>query len=247
MKQEILETKLPEMYCQHCGTSRADGRYCPECGGALELPPLAEVGIQQAQLERPEPALATMLEPREMQSPAPVVAAPLYAGAAVGSGAHPIAAPLNNATNVTVNVSGPQIVYQDKTGHGILLRAAWFLFIGWWVGQIWLGLAWLLNLTIIGLPLGLAMINKLPKIMTLKSQQAQLDLSTNADGTYTLTRKHVDQKPFWMRALYFVLVGWWASLLWAEVAWLFCLFIVTIPVGFIMFNKMPAVTTLARY
>jgi uncharacterized membrane protein YccF (DUF307 family) len=119
--------------------------------------------------------------------------------------------------------------------------------LGWWIGQFWLGLAWLLNVTIIGLPVALATINKLPKMMTLKSQQVQLELGTNAAGTYTLTRKHIDQHPFWMRALYFVFVGWWASLLWAEVALLMCVFIVTMPIGFVMFNKMPAVTTLARY
>jgi uncharacterized membrane protein YccF (DUF307 family) len=235
------------MYCQFCKSNRGEGRFCPVCGAALETSPLAELGVQAAQFDGREPALATMLAPTETRAPAPFVAAPVYAGPAVGSGAHPLAAPLNNATNVTVNVSGPQIIYQDKTDHGIFLRAAWFLCIGWWAGQIWLGLAWLLNLTIIGLPVGLAMINKLPKVMTLKSQQAQLDLSTNADGSYTLTRKHIDQRPFWMRALYFVCIGWWASLLWAEVAWVCCLFIVTIPVGFMMFNKMPAVTTLARY
>lgn len=234
------------MYCRQCESAREEGRFCPVCGGALEESPLAAVGTQQELLDRPAPTLTAMLAPSETHLPAPAATAPAYPGAAA-SGAHPIAAPLNNATNVTVNVSGPQIIYQDKTGHGLILRAAWFLFFGWWIGQIWLALAWVLNLTIIGLPLGLAMINKLPKVMTLKSQQAQLELGTNADGTYTLTRKHIDQVPFWMRAVYFVLIGWWASLLWAEVAWLMCVFIVTIPVGFIMFNKMPAVTTLARY
>jgi uncharacterized membrane protein YccF (DUF307 family) len=235
------------VYCRQCGSPREAGRFCPDCGGVLEESPLAGLRTQSGPFDNSASALVATLPQSELQATMPVAAVPAYAGAVAENGAHPIAPPLNNATNVTVNVSGPQIIYQDKTGHGLLMRAAWFLFFGWWVGQIWLGIAWLLNLTIIGLPVGLAMINRLPKVMTLKSQQTELELGTNVDGTYTLTRKHIDQRPFWMRALYFVFIGCWASLVWAEIAWLMCVFVVTIPVGFVMFNKMPAVTTLARY
>ena len=40
-------------------------------------------------------------------------------------------------------------------GTGCLVRGLYFIFIGWWFGLLWVLAAWFLNLTIIGLPLGL--------------------------------------------------------------------------------------------
>ena len=49
----------------------------------------------------------------------------------------------------------------------ILLRAVWFVLIGWWLTGILTAAAWALNATIIGLPLGLWIINRLPFAATL--------------------------------------------------------------------------------
>lgn len=108
-------------------------------------------------------------------------------------------------------------------------------------------MAAILNTTIVGLPLGIMMFNALPKVMTLKSRKGQLSMTANADGTYLLTKNHVKQRPFWIRALYFLFIGCWFSIVWAYTAYAIGLFIVTLPVSFLMFNRMPAVTTLSRY
>ena len=89
------------------------------------------------------------------------------------------------------------------------IRALWFVFVGLWAGQIWLLVAWLLNLTLIGLPLGMWMLNQLPQVMTLRQQRRGLQMPTGRSSV-----------PFVARAIYFVLVGWWLSLLWVELAWL---------------------------
>ena len=52
--------------------------------------------------------------------------------------------------------------------HGLFVRALYFIFIGWWAGLIWLNVGYFFVLTIIGLPLGLVMLNRLPTVMTLK-------------------------------------------------------------------------------
>ena len=54
------------------------------------------------------------------------------------------------------------------------------------------------------------------------------------------------QLPMWLRAIYFVLIGWWASLAFGLVAWLLRVLILTLPLGLIMFNFLPQVTTLRR-
>ena len=47
------------------------------------------------------------------------------------------------------------------------IRGLWFVLIGWWASAIWMGLAWLIQLTIIGLPLALLMFNRTPFVASL--------------------------------------------------------------------------------
>lgn len=122
-----------------------------------------------------------------------------------------------------------------------LLRVIWFFVLGWELTAIWLLVAWVLNLTIIGLPIGLWMINRVPQVLTLKAQPGfwNTNLSTGR------TKFQSASQPSWfLRALYFVLIGWWFSLIWTIVAWLLCLTIVGLPLGAMMLNAIPAVTTL---
>ena len=114
------------------------------------------------------------------------------------------------------------------------IRALWFVFVGLWAGQIWLLVAWLLNLTLIGLPLGVWMLNQLPQIMTLRQQRRGLQLSVGRSSV-----------PFAARVIYFVLVGWWLSLLWVELAWLASALLIGLPLGFLMFERAGTVATLA--
>ncbi len=50
----------------------------------------------------------------------------------------------------------------------LLIRAIWFVFIGFWVAAIWMSLAYTLCLTIIGMPVGFWMFDKTPAILTLR-------------------------------------------------------------------------------
>jgi uncharacterized membrane protein YccF (DUF307 family) len=107
--------------------------------------------------------------------------------------------------------------------------------VGLWVGQAWLVIAWLLNLTLIGLPLGLWMLNQMPQVMTLRQQRRGLHLAASRASV-----------PFVARAIYFVLIGWWLSLVWLELAWLASASIVGLPLGFLMFERTGTVATLAE-
>jgi uncharacterized membrane protein YccF (DUF307 family) len=50
---------------------------------------------------------------------------------------------------------------------GLLVRLAYFLVIGWWLSGFWMAAAWLLCVSIVGFPLGLMMVNRVPFVMTL--------------------------------------------------------------------------------
>ncbi|GAB4215101.1 MAG: hypothetical protein OHK0022_54570 [Roseiflexaceae bacterium] len=126
-------------------------------------------------------------------------------------------------------------------GPGLLVRLIYFVLIGLWLSGIWAAVAWLLCVTIIGLPAGLWMLNRLPQVVTLKPQREDLLISNGQ-----LVRVDVRQYPLVLRALYFVLIGWWFSALWMAAAWALCASVIGTVIGFWMFNRVPAVITLAR-
>lgn len=129
--------------------------------------------------------------------------------------------------------------------HGLvwlLVRVAYFIFIGLWLSGIWAAVAWVLCVTIIGLPVGLWMLNKLPQVTTLQPERH--DLVVTQTGSAYL--RDVRQHNFLVRAVYFLLIGWWFSALWLAVAWALSSVIIGLPIAFWMFNRVPAVITLAR-
>ena len=134
------------------------------------------------------------------------------------------------------------VVVARSEGANLLVRAIYFLLIGWWLSAIWAVLAWVLCVTVIGLPLGLYMLNRLPQVVTLKPQRETLVLTH--DGRLLQSRER--QLPFLLRAIYFVLIGWWFSAIWISVAWALHATIIGMIVGFWMFDRVPAIVTLAR-
>ena len=102
-------------------------------------------------------------------------------------------------------------------------------------------LAWFLVVTIIGLPLGLWIINRLPMLITLRPQEQQWRL--DAEG---FVRRSQQQRPFLLRMVWFFLVGWWLSALWMAVAYAALLTILLLPLSFWMYGRIGAVTTLYR-
>ena len=117
-----------------------------------------------------------------------------------------------------------------------LTRALWFAFIGWWATPLVVNIAWLLNATIILLPIGIKLINLVPTVLSL-AEPRSLGESTTARGQHSLV----------IRGVYFVLIGWWLSLIWANVAAFLAVTIVGIPIAFWMFNRLPYVTSLYRF
>ncbi|WP_148413770.1 YccF domain-containing protein [Haloferax sp. KTX1] len=117
-----------------------------------------------------------------------------------------------------------------------VVRAIWFVFVGWWATPAVVNVAWFLNATVIGIPLGVALINLVPTVLSLKEPKSRLEPDSSRG-----------QRSIIVRAVYFVFVGWWLSWVWANVAVLFTLTIIGLPVGIWMLNRLPAVTSLYRF
>jgi uncharacterized membrane protein YccF (DUF307 family) len=139
--------------------------------------------------------------------------------------------PVQPQTVVVTQVSGPNL----------LVRAIYFVLFGLWFSGLWAVVAWLLSVTVIGLPLGLWMLNRLPQVVTLAPQRSDLVIRAGR-----VTEVGLRQAPFLLRAIYFVLIGWWLSALWIAVAWALCASVIGMVIGFWMFDRVPGIVTLAR-
>jgi uncharacterized membrane protein YccF (DUF307 family) len=134
------------------------------------------------------------------------------------------------------------VVVAPSRGPGLLVRALYFILFGWWLSGIWAVVAWVLCITIIGLPFGLYMLNRLPQVVTLKPRRSDLVVTT----TGRVVERAVAQVPFLLRAVYFVLIGWWLSAIWLVIAWALHVTIIGMVIGFWMFDRVPAIVSLAR-
>jgi len=128
----------------------------------------------------------------------------------------------------------------------LILRIIYFILFGWWFTGVWINVAWVLNITLIGLPFGLWMLNRVPQILTLNPSPSVLATTVRDGQVITVRVQDVPQRSWPIRLIYFVFIGWWLSLIWSNVAWLLCAVIIGLPVGIWMFNRLPAVTTLMR-
>jgi len=52
--------------------------------------------------------------------------------------------------------------------HNFLLRALWFIFVGWWLAGIALAIGYALCMTFIGLPFGFVIFDMVPGMLTLR-------------------------------------------------------------------------------
>lgn len=139
---------------------------------------------------------------------------------------------------------GPLIV--DRGQPGCLISVIWFIFVGSWLSFVWILIAWALIVLIIPMPIGLAMMHRVPLIASLRQPTREFVVATQ--GTATIIREvSRPQHPFILRAIYFLVIGWWFSFFWVMAAWLTTATIILLPLGIWMMNRIPAVTTLERY
>ena len=133
----------------------------------------------------------------------------------------------------------------ERNQPGCLVQAVWFLAVGWWATAIWISVAWLLCALIITLPLGVMMLDRVPKVLALREPGGDLRVRVvSANGR--LVDVNRQQHPFLLRAVYFLLIGWWWSAIVIVVAYTFALSILGLPIAFWLFDRVPGAVTLRR-
>lgn len=78
--------------------------------------------------------------------------------------------PMNNTNtnmnNMVVNIGSIPVAARNQFPW--ILRAIYFLLIGWWFSAVWIVLAWLIAITILGLPVAQWMFLRVNTILTLQ-------------------------------------------------------------------------------
>ncbi len=132
-------------------------------------------------------------------------------------------------------------------GPGCLIQLLWFVFIGCWLIHIWVFVAWVLLVSIIGLPLGIWMLHRVPLVVALRDpREVRIRALPVGKAGWVYEQVGAEQYPFLVRAVYFVLVGWWLSALWMALASLICATIIGLPLGILMFDLVPMLVSLQR-
>lgn len=113
----------------------------------------------------------------------------------------------------------PGSVIEFETGPSLLVRAIWYLLVGWWLAGFAMALAWVAAITIVGLPIAFYIINRVPTVLTLRPRRETFTLVTGSDGVVRHERIATEQSSPLLRFAYFVIVGWWLSAIWMGVAY----------------------------
>ena len=120
---------------------------------------------------------------------------------------------------------------------GCLIQILRFVFVGWWLGSFVVGAAYLMFLFIITIPIGIELLNNIPKIMALREPPKLV----SAYGPVSTPQVNI-----LVRALWFVLVGWWLAGIVMTVAYALCMTVIGLPIGFVLFDTVPGLLTLRR-
>lgn len=148
--------------------------------------------------------------------------------------------------NVHVNTPVMPMVVTASAGPPIIVRVLWYIFVGWWLSALVIVLGYFFMLTIIGIPFAFALFNRIPQALTLRPRTVRYGVEVR-DGVAYLAAGTVPQRPWYWRVLYFLLIGWWFGAVWLVAAWLVGLFVITLPITFLMYNRTSAVMTLQRH
>lgn len=85
------------------------------------------------------------------------------------------------------------------------------------------------------------MIDRLAQVTTLGNHSKDFLVNSSSEVTSVEMKK----KTFLVRAIYFVLIGWWLSAFWFALAWVLCVSVLGLPLSGWMIERAPAITILS--
>lgn len=235
--------------CPHCGAATAPGAtMCAACGGQIAIgtgqldDPMANtIGGAPVPQAPPDPRAALReagdrLEPL-LRDAAGVLSDRLGRHSALPPAARRLQTRLDHLSRRPP----PYVPPLPARRAPLSLRAAWFAVAGIALTLLWVIVAWLALISVFGRVVAIRMLDHAPEVLTLHMGNWQPAASTTHPVPYASS-----SYPIPMRAVYFLLIGWWASLLWLILGYLAVLTVVGAPLAQRMFAAAPTVAYLAE-
>jgi uncharacterized membrane protein YccF (DUF307 family) len=82
----------------------------------------------------------------------------------------PVSVKLINLVPTALTLKTPRSTLDPDGGrgqHGLLVRSIYFVFVGWWLAFLWANVAAALAVTVVGLPVAVWMLHRLPFVLSL--------------------------------------------------------------------------------
>ena len=89
----------------------------------------------------------------------------------------------------------PVTITQQGRGTPFLIRAVWFLLIGWWLSGIVIAVGYVLCALIVTLPLGIYLLHRVPQVQTLRDRSTEFQTQV-ANGQIVVREGRPRQVPF---------------------------------------------------
>ncbi len=121
----------------------------------------------------------------------------------------------------------------------MLLQLIYFIVFGWWFGALVAVVGYLLCVSVIGLPIGVMLLNRLPAFIFLLERSQELESDS-------LGLQHSHELPLLIRIIWFFVLGWELGIFALLVGYVFCLTLIGIPVGIFVLNRVPLLLTLSQ-
>lgn len=233
--------------CPHCGAANAPGAtLCAACGGQIAIgtghldDPMANtVGGAPVPQAPPDPRVALReagdrLEPL-LREAAGVLSDHLGRQTAMPRAARRLQTRLDHLSRRPP----PYVPPPPMRRAPVSLRAVWSATAGIALTLLWVIVAWLALISVFGRAVAIRMLDHAPDVLTLHMGDWQ-----PAGTIYPVL--HASPYPTPMRAIYFLLVGWWASLLWLILGYLAVVSVIGAPLAQRMFAAAPTVAYLAE-
>ncbi|CAM2006018.1 YccF domain-containing protein [Acanthopleuribacter pedis] len=120
----------------------------------------------------------------------------------------------------------------------LILQLLYFLTIGWWFGGLAAILGYLLCSTIIGLPFGVVLLNRLPTFVFLREPGEEV----YSDHTHPS-----EELPLLLRIVWFFVIGWTLGMAALVVGYALVLTVIFLPFGLWVLNRVPKMLTLSMH
>jgi uncharacterized membrane protein YccF (DUF307 family) len=128
----------------------------------------------------------------------------------------------------------------------LALRAAWYVVAGVVCTLFWIIAAWVVLISVVGRTVATRMLERAPTILTLHLAGPRSPAWMTAPVPYRAPYPASAPMNSPSRVLYFIFIGWWASLIWLIFAYFAVLSVVGIPLAYRMLETAPKVAYLGE-